>query len=197
MPCLGARQRQVRTPSFFSLLRSLLTSISSQATCPRSAAHDFFWTDAAGSAVTCSSSTSSCLECLSSVGRYSLTSTTLGRNVTFSGIDVASCYCKRTLTRLVYENGPFRGTQLMLAGGDATLCAGVAGQFVNYHAITILASLVVVAVNISLRYLLKWMAASEGHHSISALHEAIAFKVRRRCAKNASPCNTCSIIPSV
>jgi len=162
-------------------------STSSQATCPSSAAHDFYWKDAAGSAVTCSSSATSCLECLSSVGKYTLASTTLGKNITFSGIDVASCFCKRTLTRLVYDNGPFRGTQLMLAGDDAALCASVAGQFVNFHAISILASLVVVAVNISLRYLLKWMASSEGHHSISALHEAIAFKVRCRSLNKLLP----------
>lgn len=148
-----------------------------QTICPSTLRNDFYWTTSSGAAVTCANSTAACFTCLGQHGVYSV-ATSSGRNFSFSGSDVVSCFCQRTLAQRIFDSGLVQGAQSILRGKDADVCLGVATQFVNYHAVNVFASIVVVLVNTSLRYVLQWMAAFEGHHSISALHEAVAFKVR-------------------
>lgn len=152
-----------------------------QTTCPSRSDNDFYWTTAFGAPVSCAkpvNSTAACLECAGLRSTYSIATTTPTRNLTFSGFEIAKCYCKRTLAQLIFDHGLISGAQAMLNGKDKDLCTTVATQYVNFHAVALFASCVVVIVNVSLRYVLQWMAAYEGHHSISALHEAVAFKVR-------------------
>lgn len=130
--------------------------------CSMATSNDFYWRTASGAVESCvNKSTTTCVACLGKHGYYSIRTST-AQNFTFTGSDVVSCFCQRTLAQHIFDAGIVQGAQAILRGKDADLCLGVATQFINYHAINVFASIVVVLVNISLRYVLQWMAAFEG-----------------------------------
>jgi len=99
-----------------------------------------------------------------------------GGNTTFPLTTVAACYCLRVFTEAIAAKGIFTGP-LSVASTEGGTCATVATDFITYNAFILVASAIVVIINLLLQTILSWITSFEGHPSVAAMNQAIALKV--------------------
>ncbi|RYY37503.1 hypothetical protein EON62_01075, partial [archaeon] len=115
-------------------------------------------------------------ECVSMTASCTWPTTQANTNVTFSMSSVSACYCLRKISTVISQKGIFAGLRSLIES-DGSMCGSVARDYVTYNAFVLVASAIVVIINIFLRSLLKFIAGFEGHRFVSGMQRAVAWKV--------------------
>jgi hypothetical protein len=96
-------------------------------------------------------------------------------NLTVSSSSTIGCYCSSRLDEQINSQGLISGT-IAVSKSEGTLCSRVAQDFLTYNAFALVASVIVVLVNATLRLILIGTGTFEGHGSLSKREQAVAFK---------------------
>jgi len=101
-----------------------------------------------------------------------------GKNYTFNPSTFTGCYCYRRLIASISAKGVFTGFSSVVRT-DGQVCTAVASQYVIFNLFALVASIIVVVINVFLREILQFITRWEGHPSVAATQRAIATV--RRC----------------